>query len=269
MPEKPAQELWVAIAGPLVNVAIALVLYPVIYFGYGGDAISQEMFEKNLLVRLLGANVMLFLFNLIPAFPMDGGRVLRALLSFRLPYEKSTLIAARIGQTLAILGAFFGLYSGLIVLIFISVFVFLGAEAELRFVLARKLRQIPYRVGEAMLERYTTMRPTQTLREAVRELLAGSEKDFAVSEDSHLMGILTREKLIEALSEQGNDSFIGNAMRTDFPRLRTDQPMEEAIDLMRTHDLNLLPVYEGVNWVGCINMDNITEFLLVKGMREG
>jgi Zn-dependent protease len=130
IPEKPWQELVVAIAGPLVNVVIAAALIFVIH---GSASLEQleylESPRTELLAKLASVNVMLILFNLIPAFPMDGGRVLRALLAMAMPYARATQIAAWIGQGLAVVFGIFGIF-GNPFLIFIAFFIFVGAQQE-------------------------------------------------------------------------------------------------------------------------------------------
>ena len=143
LPDEPWQELVVAVAGPLVNVVIAAVLIFVVHQAAPLDQLeSIENPRIELLAKLASVNIMLVLFNLIPAFPMDGGRVLRALLAMAMPYSRATWIAARIGQVLAIClaaYAYFGPNKNPI-LIFIAFFIFIGAQQEAAMA---RIRQTP------------------------------------------------------------------------------------------------------------------------------
>jgi Zn-dependent protease len=138
MPEKPGQELIIAVAGPMVNVIIAALLLPVVIGLFGRASLStSRVLSGNFLFNLLITNVLLVVFNLIPAFPMDGGRVLRALLAFRLNYVTATRIAARIGQLVAVCFAAFGIWNTQFLLVLVAAFVFMAAQGELQAVRAR------------------------------------------------------------------------------------------------------------------------------------
>src|SRR6266550_558986 len=194
MPDEPRQELIIALAGPLVNVVIALTLFAVV--GWRGLAAQAAMGGPDLLAQLLVINVVLVLFNLLPAFPMDGGRVLRALLATRLSYARATQIAASIGQGCAFVFGFLGLMGGNYMLIFIALFVYIGASqeaalAQMRDVLCR------FPVSSAMVREFRSLPESATLQEAVDALLATSQHDFpVVDETGNVTGVLTRHDLI-------------------------------------------------------------------------
>jgi stage IV sporulation protein FB len=199
IPEKPSEEIVIAVAGPLVNVVIALVL---ILLGARLDFAGLAAIEKSdpgFLTRLAGVNVFLVLFNIIPAFPMDGGRVLRALLAFRLGRRRATEIAARIGQAIAFVFGFLGLMSGNAILVFIAIFVFIAAAGEASQTgLIDTARRIP--VKRAMVRNFETLGPQSTIDNAADALIRTTQREFPVVDGGgRLRGFLTREAMIKAL----------------------------------------------------------------------
>jgi Zn-dependent protease len=203
MPDKPAQELVVALAGPAVNVVIAAALFTVPGRTAEADEVAHlEDPRTDLLARLAGVNVMLVVFNLIPAFPMDGGRVLRALLAMRLSYGRATQVAASVGQGVAFLFGFLGLlYNPL--LIFIAIFIYLGAASEAGLAQMKEVTTgMP--VSEAMVTHFVTLPPDARIERAVEALLRTTQHEFPVVDASGgLAGILTRDDIIRALRETG------------------------------------------------------------------
>lgn len=272
MPEKPGQELWVAIMGPMVNVFIALILY--LYLkATGGIPTMDELWEiqeneqplisgVNFLFNLLLVNLALVAFNLIPAFPMDGGRVLRALLSYRFDRAQATNIAARIGQFLAIVFVFAGFYTNFW-LVFIGVFIFLGAGGEASYEAARTILS-GYKVRDVLMTRYTLLAPGDTLNQAVQALLDGQEKEFLVGHGEVVQGVLTRDSIIKGLNELGREAPLSNVMRKDFITLEPDMELQEIYHKMITNGCSVGPVYQGTKLLGIVDRENINELLLVK-----
>src|SRR5690606_18234238 len=197
MPEDPKQELVVALAGPAVNVVIAALLF----LGLGSLPAPGEVLGTGLGTlagQLLLVNVMLVLFNLLPAFPMDGGRVLRAFLAMRMSYVRATSVAARIGQGMAFLFGFVGLFTNPF-LVFIALFVYLGATQESA---ASQMRDVTETLplSEAMVTHFRTLPPSATLADAADALLHTHQHDFPVVDGAGIvLGILTRDDLITAL----------------------------------------------------------------------
>ncbi|HMO63684.1 MAG TPA: site-2 protease family protein, partial [Verrucomicrobiota bacterium] len=204
MPDKPVQEFWVALAGPAVNVVIALGLLGVLVFR--GLLVPERLLsvtQGGLLERLLAVNILLVLFNLLPAFPMDGGRVLRALLAMRMEYTRATQIAATLGQGMALLFAAIGLFVYFNpILIFIAFFVWIGASQETTAAQVRSSLG-GARVRDAMLTQFTALEPNDPLARAVAAILAGSQTDFPVMDQGRMVGLLSRHRIISALAEQG------------------------------------------------------------------
>jgi hypothetical protein len=204
----------VAIAGPAVNAAIALILFAVVAALNGARQLLEvELLRGDFLTRLMWVNLFIGAFNLLPAFPMDGGRILRALLAVRLGRQRATEIAASVGQGMAILFGIVGfMYNPF--LIFIAIFVFLGAQGEAQMVEASTAMR-GLAVRDAMLSRFRTLGAEDTLGKAVEELLAGSQQDFPVVEEGRVTGVLRRNDLVKALAATGRDTRVGEAMSRD------------------------------------------------------
>jgi len=266
MPEKPLQELLVALAGPAVNVVLALLVLLVLAVGWQfGDLASLGIFGESFLARLLQVNVVLAIFNLLPAFPMDGGRVLRALLAMRLDYVRATNIAAAIGQAMAVLLALVGLVGPAAnpMLVLIGLFVFLGAGQEARLV-RMKAALNGISANQIMITDFRTLSPHDPLGHAAQLLVAGSQHDFPVVEDGRLVGLLTRERLVEALAERGENVPVQEAMDRHVPAATAAETAEDALNRLRNNDSQTLPVTDGGLLLGLITRENLNEFLMVK-----
>jgi Zn-dependent protease/CBS domain-containing protein len=262
MPEKPKEELVVALAGPMVNVIIAGLLFPLLSLSGGLDDLDVTRFSHhNFLPSLMVVNIWLAVFNMIPAFPMDGGRVLRALLSFKFERHVATRIAASIGQLLAIGFVFVGFFSNPF-LIFIGVFIFLGAQGEAQYAQARSLLS-GYTVANAVMKQVPTLKPTDTIEYASDQLLASQNKNFLVVNDASVLGTLSRDEIIRALREGKGMESIEPFMNRDFLSLQLNMPLEEAWTTMRTKQKSAAPVFSGSTLVGMLDTENVAEFLMI------
>ncbi|MFT5301875.1 MAG: Zn-dependent protease, partial [Mariniblastus sp.] len=208
MPDEPLQELWVALAGPAVNVVIAAALFAWLQFTDAFTPLEQlSMTSGPFLERLMVVNVTLVVFNMLPAFPMDGGRVLRALLATRLEYARATQIAAHIGQAMALVFAMLGFFTNPF-LMFIALFVWIGAAQEASLATMKAaLGGIPVR--RAMMTEYHSLRITDSLQRAIDLTLASPQKDFPVSDGDRVLGILPGRDLMLALQKCGSDALVG------------------------------------------------------------
>jgi len=267
MPEKPMQELWVALAGPAVNVVIAAVLL-VGLTATGGFTPLEEISATggSFWQRLLLLNLTLVAFNLLPAFPMDGGRVLRALLAMRLGRRRATAIAANVGQGMAILFAIFGFFYNPF-LIFIGIFVYLGAQAEAGMV-EMQSALAGLRVRDAMMTRYRTLGAQDTLAKAVTELLAGSQQDFPVMKNEQPVGMLRRNDLVKALSEGRRDAVVTEGMCRDWETVDEAASLQGAVETMRARQCATMPVVAGGSMVGLLTLENVTEMIMVNAAME-
>ena len=263
LPDKPIEELWVALMGPAVNVVIAALLFVYLYLTSGLVPMTDlTVASGSFLARLMAVNVSLVLFNLIPAFPMDGGRVLRALLAMRMDYVRATQIAANIGQGLAFLLGLFGLFNNPF-LLFIAFFVWIGASQEASMVQMRNtISGIP--VTQAMQTRFDTLSPTDRLDRVVNLILAGSQQDFPVVEDGQFIGVLTRDDFIKALSQNGQDTPVTDVIRRNVPSVDSHEMVEMALMRLQESGAKTLPVMHSGRFVGLITSENITEFLMIR-----
>jgi stage IV sporulation protein FB len=265
IPEKPSEEFLVAIAGPLVNVVIAVVL--VVFLGASLDARNLSGVDNSavhMLDRLAAVNIFLVVFNLIPAFPMDGGRVLRALLASRLGYTRATEIAASIGQVVAFGLGFLGLF-GNPLLIFIAIFVYLAASSEAQLVAIRAMsRDVP--VAAAMMTQLARLAPDAHIDEAVNTLLQTSQSEFPVVEaDGRLAGVLSRADMIRALKQLGPQARVAEAMTRDVPNIGHRACLEEAIRLLQEKQAPAVGVVDASGrLVGLITSETIGEMLMVR-----
>ncbi len=267
MPEKPMQEFWVALAGPAVNVAIAAVLY--VGLASTGSIVSLEGIGVTggaTLQRLMTVNVFLVVFNLLPAFPMDGGRVLRSLLAIRLGRRRATTIAANVGQAMAILFGILGFITSNPFLIFIAIFVYLGAQAEAGVTeMQSALKDL--RVRDAMMTRFRTLAVGDTLTRAVNELLAGSQQDFPVVADGQPVGILRRNELVKALSNR-RDATVAEAMGRGCDVVKETDPLRSVVESMHARQCSSIPVVRDSQIVGLLTLENISEMIMVNSALE-
>ncbi|MDP9187292.1 MAG: CBS domain-containing protein, partial [Verrucomicrobiota bacterium] len=210
-------------------------------------------------------NVVLLLFNLLPAFPMDGGRVLRALLATRLSYARATQIAASIGQGCAFVFGFLGLFGPNPFLLFIALFVYIGASQEAALAQMRDVsRRFP--VSSAMVREFRSLPESATLQEAVDALLATSQHDFpVVDENGGVAGILTRHDLIAALRKSDSAIRVGDVMRRDIPTVTTGTRFEEAFRIMQECNCPAVPVLDSMKrLVGLLTPENVSELMMVQ-----
>jgi Zn-dependent protease len=265
IPDVPRQELLIALAGPAVTAALALIFYLLLRLT-GGDAGVDELNPvAPFLNQLLVANVWLLLFNLIPAFPMDGGRVLRALLASRMGMVRGTRVAATLGQILAVAGGLYGLTAAQPLLVLVAFFVFLGASAEAAAVEARVAGE-GINVGQMMLTDFRSLPVHATLSDAVDLLLSGEQREFPVVDNyGRIEGILTRDNLIKGLSKRGPGAPVAEAMIPGVPLVPPALGFQEALERLRSSGLPALPVVDPAgSLVGLLTSENITDLLLVQ-----
>jgi Zn-dependent protease/predicted transcriptional regulator len=266
---RPRQELWIALSGPAVNLVIAALLYvglraagqPIGSFNIGG---AQPNFAAN----LLWANLWLAAFNLLPAFPMDGGRVLRALIARVTDEASATAIAARIGQGLAILLGLYGLFGpgGNFLLVFIAVFVYLGAGQEASAYQTKAL-VTGHRVDEAMMREFHTLPVGTTLREAADTLLAGSQSDFPIVHGGEVLGVLSRSDLLRGMA-QDPDGYVAGVMQREFARARPDDSLESVLAQRQASQIGPILVMDGDALHGMLTQENLLEFLMLTQIRN-
>jgi Zn-dependent protease/CBS domain-containing protein len=235
-PKTPLHELLIAVAGPLVNVAIAIVLGAVALIWLGPSWFQGGEFFKSLIAppspatllsALLMGNVALAVFNMIPALPMDGGRVFRALLSFVFQKPRATIIAATVGQVLALGLALLGILGGNLVLTVIGVFVFLGAAQE-RSVSRLMTRLGTLTAGDAVDPRGIVLQPGDFLGAAMHEALRSPHTHFAVVLGDHIIGTVSRDAILATLRRHGPMVYVAAIMQKNVEELPADTPLFEA-----------------------------------------
>ena len=269
MPDRPRQEFWVALAGPAVTLTIVVVLYAILRaFALPIAPIGRAIGSgSELLAELMWVNVSLLLFNLLPAFPMDGGRVLRALLATRTGRLRATEIASRIGRAFALVFGMIGLLYNPI-LVFIALFVWLGAAGEAA---EEQLRSSldGVTVERVMIRDVRTLAPADTLDVALGHVLAGFQHDFPVLENGTLVGVLTRAKLIEGLTSGGRESRVGEVMERGFRTAEPHEPVDQAMARLRDSRLGSLPVVSDHRLRGVLTLDNIGEYVMIESALRG
>jgi len=268
MPEKPGQEIVVALAGPAVNLVIALVLVIALGARFDLSQMAQlEQAQSTLTGRVAAANLALLIFNLIPAFPMDGGRVLRALLAVRLGFTRATRVAARIGQGLAVLFGFLGLL-GSPLLVLIAVFIFLAASGEDGYVQAREYTR-GYLAGQAMISSFQSLHPGSTADEAAALLLRTTQQEFPVVDaGGALRGLLTRNALIAALRESGGATPVADIMAKEVPTVPQNGCLDNVFRMLQRGDPSVVGVIDPAQrLVGYITAENLAEFVMIQSSR--
>lgn len=264
MPDKPIEELWVALMGPAVNVVIAAGLFAYLFFSRSLVPLNElTIASGSFIERLMTVNISLVLFNLIPAFPMDGGRVLRAVLAMRMEYVRATQIAANIGQGMALLFGFLGLF-GNPSLLFIAFFVWIGASQEASSAQVKNsVSGIP--ITRAMLTDFKTLSPRDNLSQVVALILAGSQHDFPVVDaNGKVAGILDRDAFMLALTQHGQSAPVMDFIRRDLPEVDSYEMIEMVLMRLQESGSKTLPVTHGGQLVGIITMENITEYLMIR-----
>jgi Zn-dependent protease len=269
LPEKPAQELVIALAGPAVNVVIGLLLYFVLRAPDPGRLLGGvRLVGGELLVNLFYANGLMAVFNLVPAFPMDGGRVLRALLALRQDFARATDQAATVGQALAWGFGSIALFTQNWWLLIIAVFVVLGAEAEADFV-RTKSALAAGRVADMMIREFRVLSVNDPLHQAVQHALAGFQQDFPVVDGGKVVGVLTRRRLLAGLTSGGENARVGDYMLKDFRTAFAWESTAEAFQRLQDCDCHAMPVLQDGQLVGVLTTDNLGEYVMIRAALRG
>jgi Zn-dependent protease/CBS domain-containing protein len=269
IPERPMEEFVIAIAGPLVNVVIAGVLILFLGARFDPDDLSRMQDPAvSMVAKLAAANIFLVLFNLIPAFPMDGGRVLRALLAIRFGHARATQLAAAVGQAFAVAFGIFGILYGNVTLIVIAVFVFLAASGEASYAQLRAVTRGAL-VSDAMITKFQTLGTQASVNEAVEALIRTTQREFPVVDGAgHLRGVLTRDAMIKALKEAGPDTPVISVMETDVPTVSARANLDAAVKALTEARKPVVGVLDGQSrLIGMLTAENLGEMMLVQSAR--
>ncbi len=276
MPRNPRQELVVALAGPAVNVVIAGLLV-LLLTATGGiptfvesASVGADFLSRSFVARLLAVNIWIVLFNLIPAFPMDGGRVLRAILAMRSgDYAHATESAARVGRFFALIFGMVGLFVlGNPFLVIVALFVWLAAAGEAAAVqTSAMLDGVP--IHRLMITDIETVAPGDPLSRPVKLILDGFQQDFPVVENGSVLGMLTRTKLLKALAEHGEKALVADVMDREFQQTSPQEPADEALARLKACGCHSMPVIGNGRLLGVLTMDNVGEYVMVQAALRG
>lgn len=269
IPKDPDQELKIAAAGPLANILIALACFiGLLIIGGVGSLTFNSFFISNtpsvdlslFLANFLGVNLVLGLFNLLPAFPMDGGRVLRAFFAKRMSYTKATKAAASVGKQFAILMVILGIFFNFI-LILIAIFIYLGADQEYKNVMiSSKLEGI--KVRDIMTKDVNTLTPDTSVSEALNTMFKQRHMGYPVKDHGELVGIVTFDD-ISKIPENQRDTLIGNIMTKKLILANPEEPAMNTLEKITKNNIGRLPVIENGNLVGIISKTDIMRVLEV------
>jgi Zn-dependent protease/CBS domain-containing protein len=266
MPDKPYQELLIAIAGPMVNIVIAAVLLVVAGAVQGQTLEHIDDPSIGLVEKLAATNLFLALFNLVPAFPMDGGRVLRAALAMWLGKEKATRIAAVIGQAFAFALGFFGLLFGHPLLPFIALFVYFAAAGEAQSTFVQEATQ-QVKVADVMETRVVSIPRGATIGEAVDILLATSQESFpVVGASGELTGLLSRDDIVEAVRGDDNNAPVIPFAHKEVPTVSPEETLDAALQKLAKSSAVAVAAADG-RLLGLVTRQSIAEVMLIKSAR--
>lgn len=269
MPENPLEELMVAIAGPLVNFILAFLTQ--VFIAIPQDSrellalMSSGINANNFFLNFYIVNLTLAVFNLIPAFPMDGGRVLRALLAFIMDRNRATLIAARVGQFIALCFILIGIISNPI-LILIGLFVIFSAQLESESVEFKNLLK-GYTVRDVVMKEYQTIEEDEKIKKVITILLESEHRKFLVTQNNRLVGTLNKDQIIKALSEEGEEEYIYNVMDKSLVYVDINTQLEKVIEQLYEKKGSVLIVNENEQLSGILDADNLSEFVLINSIK--
>jgi predicted transcriptional regulator len=256
-------KLKISIAGPAVNLFLAGVLFIYTLTTQSPHSPTKGIQSASLPEALLIANLTLALFNMLPAFPMDGGRVLRAALGLRLSESRSTQIAGGIGQALAIVLGIVGLFTQGYILMLIAFFVFMGASQEIQATVARSILH-GHSLSDVMQTQFETLMSGESLQSAANRVIHGSQRDFPVMNGEEVLGILTRSQLADGLATDGESAYVAGWMQRHFKSAKSDLPLEEAVELFTQADTTPLLVFDGDRLIGMASLENISQFVMLE-----
>lgn len=277
MPEDPRKEMWVSVVGPLSNVLIAALLALLLLAipGKAAPETAEEFLDlvtglslRGAVIYLFSINIMLALFNLIPAFPLDGGRVLRSILAQHMPFPRATRVAVITGQLFAVFLAISGLWLGAWIWILIAIFIYMGADAEgsraeMKTVLSR------LKVADAVTGKMKVLAPEQSLGEVVAFMLHSYQEDFPVLREGKLVGVLTHADLIKGLDRGGPQLPVSEAMETSFPVVSPDAPFSEVYDKISETRVKAVPVVDEGRLLGMVTLEHLSQvFMLISSSNK-
>ncbi len=263
MPDAPREELLVAVVGPATSFALAALFYALAKVLGAAVNLDEAMaVGSHALTRLVWINVGLAVFNLLPAFPMDGGRVLRALLAMRMDHTRATEVAARVGQAMALVFVGLGFFFNPMLML-IGAFVWLGARGEVTLAQIRAaLDGMP--VSQAMVTHFDALRPDDTLAQAASLMVTGFQQDFPVMQGDEVVGVLTRSDLVKGMTDGGTDTLVGAVMQRSFATAHPSEMLDVALARLQSSSCRALVVVRGGRIVGLLTAENVGEMITME-----
>jgi Zn-dependent protease/predicted transcriptional regulator len=267
IPEEPKKEIFVALAGPFVNMVISTFLFT--YLFYRGELIPEKFLSAtinydNFLIYLMVANIFLGLFNLTPAFSMDGGRVLRALFAFKMDRVSATELASKVTSLFAVIFVLIGIFNNPM-LVFIALFIYLGAKGEYEAVKSQSALS-GYHTADVLMKNFTVLNANAPVSTAVKALLDSQDTRFLVEEENKIKYVLTKTDIIKALSQQGQEINIRQYASPITFTATLDLPVEKLMETMVKHQFSIVPVEENGKIVGIVDLENIKEFIAFQNL---
>lgn len=280
MPEKPYQEFFISIAGPLTNIAIIIIFYfPMkwfvgseIFFGafrsFFTGYIPRSVVFPFVISQIYWINLILAAFNLLPAFPMDGGRILRSVLAQKYGFQRATKIAVNFGHIFALLFGYIGLTHGRIILLIIAVFIYMAASSE-ELMVDVKATLKKFRVKDILPSQFLTLQSDATFSKVLELIFHSHQEDFPVMDETNTMiGFITRHDVINGIHQYGVTGKVSSIMRTDVPKVSEYRTLDEVQNIMQGSELNALPVLRGDEVVGVITTEDISRVYSMMSKRK-
>ncbi|RKY43145.1 MAG: hypothetical protein DRP85_00480 [Candidatus Makaraimicrobium thalassicum] len=271
-PRVPYQELLISLAGPLSNMLILVIFYYPLLALLGKETLIYPLRvmtgqvkytgQLNILAHIYWINLVLAVFNMLPSFPMDGGRVLRAILSYRIGYREATAVAVRLGHIFALLFAYLGIVHGHIFLLIVAVFVYMAASSEgFQVEVTETIKN--YSVRDILARDFIHVRPDTPLSKVLELIFRTHQEDYPVIEDGHLRGFITRREIIRGIHEKGKEAKVEKVMRGDIPAVEMSAGLHLVQKLMQKYNTNAMPVKKRGNIVGVVTKDDINRVYLM------
>ncbi|MFH1594482.1 MAG: site-2 protease family protein [Candidatus Omnitrophota bacterium] len=260
IPDKPYQEFLISLAGPLLNIGIVVIFYFPLQLILGRDVLFHPLSVKTtplMIAHLYWINLMLAMFNLIPAFPMDGGRIVRSILAQKMGYRKATRIAVNLGHAFALIFGYIGFVQGNVYLIVIAVFIYMAASSEeLQTDIRETLKR--FKIKDIMPTQFLTLEKTATLSKVLELIFHSHQEDFAVVEYGKMIGFVSRIDIINGIHQHGTTSDVSSIMKKDTPSLKETDSLEKAQSIMNEENLRALPVFRNGNLAGVVTIEDIS-----------
>jgi len=270
LPEKPYQEFLISLAGPMFNIAIVVIFFIPLYYVLGPAVLFHPLSLKSFshtIAHIYWVNLALAIFNLIPAFPMDGGRILRAVLAGKVGYRRATKIAVNFGHIFALLFGYFGLINGNIILIVIAVFIYMAASSEeLQVDIKETLKR--FIIRDIVPSAFVKLKRDATLSKVLEIMFHSHQEDFPVVEDSRMIGFVARNDIINGIHTRGTSAKVEEIMRRDVPALRETDSLDRAQNAMQENGIKALPVVKKNMIVGVVTVEDITRVYSMMSTRR-